>query len=181
MENNVEVWHTIPLEEQTFGNDAGWVNFEYSNDNKTIKKVSSKGYCLGVCISKSEKTPMSIELRFDNLCESSDIYLGITDTDKNITLDGISHIQKRVGYIWGPKYSLFLNHGCSSKINVDWEKIKSGDIVTLFFDKLSGEFWVKVNDITGEKVILNQLNEDMKEKMRFFVDFRAEGDQVTII
>ena len=97
MENQVEVWQTIPLEEQSFGNDAGWVNFEYSNDNKTIKKVSSKGYGLGVCISKTEKTPMSVELRFDNLGESSEIFLGVTDTDKNITLDGISHIHKYHG------------------------------------------------------------------------------------
>ena len=181
MENHVEVWQTIPLEEQSFGNDAGWVNFEYSNDNKTIKKVSSKGYGLGVCISKTEKTPMSVELRFDNLGESSEIFLGVTDTDKNITLDGISHIHKYHGYIWAPKYSMFLNHGCSNKVNVDWAKIKTEDIVSLFFDKLSGEFWVKVNDITGQKVILYQYNEDKKEKMRFFVDFRAEGDQVTIV
>ena len=76
---------------------------------------------------------------------------------------------------------MFLNHGCSNKVNVDWAIIKTGDIVTLFFDKLSGEFWVKVNEITGQKVILNQYNEDKKEKMRFFVDFRAEGDQVTIV
>ena len=181
MDTSLPVWGYRNPAELTFGNEDGWINFEYSNNNRTIKKTSSEGYGLGVITSfVSGSNPAYVDFRIDNVKEKTGMIIGLTwITEHDVVKDGISGY--RGNCVWSPTArKVMAGEGRGDVQDVSWPELNNGDIIRVFYDANAEEFYVAVNGTTFEKISTKKLSPEHKN-LRPFIDFRIPEEQVTIV